>query len=226
MSNWPLANKPTAVIANCIGFELNPVSRAMILITFAIYICTARTIYKIRKQVHELDADYNLRSITSSEFISYNGTDSTTRIGNDAVLSVHTRVVYHQTTAIQLAPGGSHRNSRQALARRHSYEHKNAAWSYSKCALLYFTATLITWIPASANRVYSFVHGGQTVATFAYMQSCVVPLQGFWNWIIYVAMSWDACTQLLQDIKDRCLRVCGKRASRTDGAGHPVIGGP
>ncbi|EXK24391.1 hypothetical protein FOMG_18874 [Fusarium oxysporum f. sp. melonis 26406] len=59
-----------------------------------IYICTTRTIFKIRKHVHELDSDYNLRSVTSSEFTTYNGAESTRRIGGDVSLSIHTRVVY------------------------------------------------------------------------------------------------------------------------------------
>jgi hypothetical protein len=182
----------------------------MILITFTIYTCTARTIYKIRKQVHELDSDYNLRSISNSEFTTYNGAESTTRTGS------HIQDIYHQTTAIQHTPRSQHSSSTQAFVRRrHSYEHKNAAWSYSKCALLYFAAILITWIPASANRVYSLAHNNQSVASIAYITAFVIPLQGFWNWIIYVVMSWGACKQLLQDTKDRCLRVCSKAASWT-----------
>jgi hypothetical protein len=52
--------------------------------------------------------------------------------------------------------------------------------------------------------------------------SCfVLPLQGFWNWIIYVVMSWDACLQLIHDLKFRCLRVCGKGASETNCSSLP-----
>lgn len=191
----------------------------MILITFSIYICTARTIFKVRKQVHELDSDYNLRSITSSEFTTYNGAKSTTIIGDDVVMSTHARVVYQQTkTAIQLAPSRPQSQSSQTFALRRSYERKSAAWSYSKCALLYFTAILITWIPASVNRVYSLVHNGQAVATVVYMSGIVLPLQGFWNCIIYVVMSWDACKQLLRDAKHKCQHICVKIATETNGA--------
>ncbi|KHN97529.1 G-protein coupled receptor [Metarhizium album ARSEF 1941] len=148
---------------------------AMILVTFSIYIATARTIFKIRKQVHDLSSDYDLASCTSAELPTVNVTRATTpRRGF---------------------------GSQQGFSRRRSYEHKNAAWSYTKCALLYFTVILVTWIPASANRVYSLAHDGHASVPVAFMSAFVLPLQGFWNWIIYVFMSWTACKTLMQDIK-------------------------
>src|SRR6266536_2659197 len=47
---------------------------------------------------------------------------------------------------------------------RRSYfanEASNAAWSYTKVAMLFFLAMMVTWIPSSANRVYSIAHQGQ-----------------------------------------------------------------
>ncbi|KAK6833721.1 hypothetical protein PG987_008415 [Apiospora arundinis] len=54
--------------------------------------------------------------------------------------------------------------TRQGVAaqkRRANFELNSATWSYTKCALLFFAALLITWIPSSANRVYSLVHAGE-----------------------------------------------------------------
>jgi hypothetical protein len=31
-------------------------------------------------------------------------------------------------------------------------------WAYTKCALLFAISILITWVPASVNRVYGYVH--------------------------------------------------------------------
>lgn len=84
--------------------------------------------------------------------------------------------------------------------RKASQEANNAAWSYTKCAILFFTAMLVTWIPSSANRVYSFVHVNQMNLTLEYMSAFVLPLQGFWNAIIYVVTSWSACTMLWHDL--------------------------
>ncbi|ROT41259.1 G-protein coupled receptor [Sodiomyces alkalinus F11] len=85
-------------------------------------------------------------------------------------------------------------------ARRRHYEANSAAWHYAKCAFLFFAAILITWIPSSANRVYSMVHGSSSGTPLEYMSAFVLPLQGFWNAIIYVATSWSACKVFFADL--------------------------
>ncbi|KAJ6783200.1 hypothetical protein PWT90_01240 [Aphanocladium album] len=77
----------------------------------------------------------------------------------------------------------------------------HAAWSYAKCSLLFFTAMLITWIPSSANRVYSIVHDDHISLPLQYMSAFVLPLQGLWNAIIYAITSWSACKNLIRDIR-------------------------
>jgi hypothetical protein len=69
----------------------------------------------------------------------------------------------------------------------------NAAWSYTKVALLFFTAMLVTWIPSSANRVYSVVNPGYISPSLQFASAFVLPLQGFWNAVIYITTSWKAC---------------------------------
>ncbi|CAK7238492.1 hypothetical protein SEUCBS140593_010743 [Sporothrix eucalyptigena] len=88
----------------------------------------------------------------------------------------------------------------QRLRRRAAYEANTAAWSYTKCAILFFTAMLVTWIPSSANRVFSVVHVDKVSVPLEYMSSFVLPLQGFWNAIIYIVTSWKACQTLWADI--------------------------
>ncbi|GKT48877.1 G-protein coupled receptor 1 [Colletotrichum spaethianum] len=86
-------------------------------------------------------------------------------------------------------------------ARRRNYELNNAAWSYTKCSILFFTVILITWVPSSANRVYSVIHTRQSSTPLEFMSAFVLPLQGFWNALIYVVTSWKACQTLWTDIK-------------------------
>ena len=88
----------------------------------------------------------------------------------------------------------------QGMRRKAAYEANSAAWSYAKCALLFFTALLVTWIPSSANRVFSVVHVGSVSLPLEYMSAFVLPLQGFWNAIIYVVTSWKACRTLWDDV--------------------------
>ncbi len=85
------------------------------------------------------------------------------------------------------------------LRRRAAYEANNATWSYTKCAILFFTTMLVTWIPSSANRLYGILHNNQASETLEYMSAFVLPLQGFWNAIIYMVTSWKACKMLWND---------------------------
>jgi hypothetical protein len=69
----------------------------------------------------------------------------------------------------------------------------SAAWSYTKVAILFFTAMLVTWIPSTANRLYSIKNPGRIVPALEFAAAFVIPLQGFWNAVIYVTTSWKAC---------------------------------
>ncbi|KAF4441862.1 G coupled receptor like [Fusarium acutatum] len=86
-------------------------------------------------------------------------------------------------------------------ARRRNRELSNAAWQYTKCALLFFTAILITWVPSSANRVYSVFHTKNSSVPLEFMSAFVLPLQGFWNALIYMVTSWSACKNLATDLR-------------------------
>lgn len=79
----------------------------------------------------------------------------------------------------------------------------DAAMPYAKTALLFFTAMLITWIPASANRLYVLVDGKSSVP-LGYLSAFVLPLQGFWNALIYYYTSRTACKQVIASLKTGC----------------------
>jgi hypothetical protein len=82
-------------------------------------------------------------------------------------------------------------------------EANTAIWSYTKVAVLFFFAMMITWIPSSANRVYSVVHPGDVSLPLEYASSFVLPLQGFWNALIYATTSLPACKQVWTNLKSR-----------------------
>ena len=91
------------------------------------------------------------------------------------------------------------RPSRPMTQRR--YDRNNAAWSYTKCSILFFIAILITWVPSSANRLYTVIHNKEHSAPLEFMSAFVLPLQGFWNAAIYFLTSWGACKSLWVDFK-------------------------
>lgn len=121
---------------------------------------------------------------------------------NDVVLPIQSNVSVAPAIAPRTPAAGN------PLRRRQAYEANTAAWSYTKCAILFFSALLVTWIPSSANRVYSVVHVDQTSEPLLFASAFVLPLQGFWNAIVYIVTSWKACRMLADDV------LHGARAGR------------
>lgn len=122
---------------------------------------------------------------------------------NDVVLPIQSNVTVSAPPIATRAPPTAN-----PLRRRQAYEANTAAWSYTKCAILFFSALLVTWIPSSANRVYSVVHVAESSEPLEFMSAFVLPLQGFWNAIIYIVTSWKACQMLADDV------LHGARAGR------------
>ncbi|PMD52941.1 uncharacterized protein K444DRAFT_497530, partial [Hyaloscypha bicolor E] len=69
-------------------------------------------------------------------------------------------------------------------------------WSYFRCSFLFFIALVVTWIPSSINRIYSIANPGSSNYGLNFAGSLVLPLQGFWNAILYIAISTSACKEL------------------------------
>ncbi|KAH8692246.1 hypothetical protein BGW36DRAFT_419550 [Talaromyces proteolyticus] len=77
-----------------------------------------------------------------------------------------------------------------------------ASWVYTKCAMLYFIALVVTWVPSTVNRIYSIVHPDEPSFALNLLSAIVLPLQGFWNSLIYVSISWRTFRRLYQDLKN------------------------
>ena len=74
------------------------------------------------------------------------------------------------------------------------------AWLYARAAFLFFCVLLISWIPASINRLYSFIHPEQLVFGLNFAAALTLPLQGFWNCVIYIITSQTAVRNLVRAI--------------------------
>lgn len=75
-------------------------------------------------------------------------------------------------------------------------EAPNATWRYAKCAMLFFVALLVTYVPSTASRIHGLVYPGQVQPGLVYASVFVLPLQGFWNFLIYVYTNRRACRLL------------------------------
>jgi hypothetical protein len=75
-----------------------------------------------------------------------------------------------------------------------------AAINYCKCALLFSAAMIVTWVPSTLNRLVTLVRPNDPNFGLAYASALVLPLQGFWNSIIYIFTSLPACKALMRRI--------------------------
>jgi len=84
-----------------------------------------------------------------------------------------------------------------SLTRAAALESANPdAWLYARVAFLFFCALLISWVPSSINRLYSLANPDKLNFGLNYTETFVLPLQGFWNAIVYIITSHIACRNL------------------------------
>lgn len=106
---------------------------------------------------------------------------------------------------------------RDSLVWRKVKSENSASWIYTKYAILFFVALLATWVrpplplettgshwksqvPSTANRVYTLIRPDDFCFGLNYVSSFVLPLQGFWNSLIYVSISWPAFKALRAEL--------------------------
>ncbi|KIW13976.1 hypothetical protein PV08_06757 [Exophiala spinifera] len=95
-----------------------------------------------------------------------------------------------------------------------------AALSYCKTAMLFFIALIVVWVPSTINRVYTLAKPNDPQFGLEFASGLVLPLQGFWNTLIYIVTSLPACRALLEDIVSRA------RGRAGSGSGGGGVGGP
>ncbi|KAJ9420071.1 G-protein coupled receptor 1 [Fusarium oxysporum] len=148
----------------------------IIAITLAIYIRSGSTIYRKRQQL--------LKAQGSGSGVTVHA------IGEHAEPQPPQPIARVTSTMPQPV---------QRPAVRPSNDVYRAAWAYTKVAMLFFAVILITWIPSSANRMYSHIHPSEVSKPLQFMSATVLPLQGFWNAVIYAVTSWAACKAVLEE---------------------------
>ncbi|KAF9735215.1 hypothetical protein PMIN06_008975 [Paraphaeosphaeria minitans] len=77
-----------------------------------------------------------------------------------------------------------------------------AAWGYFKVAFLMFAALFIVWVPSTVNRLQQFIDKEHSLFGLNLASALVLPLQGFWNSMIYISTTWPECKRALADTLD------------------------
>jgi hypothetical protein len=83
-------------------------------------------------------------------------------------------------------------------------------WAYTKVAVLFAVSILITWAPASANRVYGLRYPEHPSYVLNVASAIVLPLQGLWNMVIFFTTSISICKKVVARLRTRN-EVCGFR---------------
>ncbi|KAJ3578416.1 hypothetical protein NPX13_g2149 [Xylaria arbuscula] len=185
----------------------------IILATFFIYIRCGSEIYRKRRQLRKADSSshggYDLELSRFEEAIVAK-TTVTTEVHHSSQqtevdpYSINISSDRYAAPAPIVAPASATQGKPKKQKKKKSSN--DAAWAYTKVSMLFFTALLITWIPSSANRVFSLVHTGETVVALEILSAIVLPLQGFWNAIIYCVTSWSAVKLFFSEISHRTSR--------------------
>ncbi|CZT50533.1 uncharacterized protein RSE6_11539 [Rhynchosporium secalis] len=105
--------------------------------------------------------------------------------------------------------GAAYINAKRLFFRQppRASQHRNTASAdaalklIATVALFFFFIMLITWIPSSANRLYSVVYPGHVSLPLLYLAAGVLPLQGFWNCVIYCYITRKACKDLFMNLR-------------------------
>ncbi|KAL1984003.1 hypothetical protein VTN96DRAFT_9688 [Rasamsonia emersonii] len=222
----------------------------VILVTFSIYIRAGKEIFKKRRQLQNIssvdpgtaiDNPFEAQGSKITEIHITSEAAQTAPIDPDKISSddkggqrgsaTHLYASYSVTVEsgdgydgntipmkkVERSPGaGATHPRRPAKA-----EANAAAWAYCKYAMLYFVALLVTWVPSTVNRVYSLAYPDINNFGLEFTSAIVLPLQGFWNSIIYCAISWSSIKQLFRrDRKPRTYKI-SKPLEFSRGGGGP-----
>lgn len=93
-------------------------------------------------------------------------------------------------------------------------------WAYLKCAVLFGISILITWVPASANRIYGLIYPDDPSFVLNVASAVLLPLQGLWNTIIYFTTSWTICKTAWEDW---CASRAAIRSRRTANSPNAAV---
>ncbi|KAJ5918149.1 hypothetical protein N7454_010524 [Penicillium verhagenii] len=176
----------------------------LFLVTSFIYLSVGTEIYQKRRQLRSM-ASRSLDTVQSMKRVEVQVTTEIARenydIGDTSSPATHENFPrdgkFSQYAAFVSSADHTAMKTSDALKSGPKMSSSDAAaWAYTKCAMLFFAALLITWVPSTINRVYTLIAEGDDSFALCYFEALVLPLQGFWNCIIYITTSLGACRKL------------------------------
>ncbi|RAK80441.1 Nnf1-domain-containing protein [Aspergillus fijiensis CBS 313.89] len=152
-------------------------------LTIFIYVRTGSVIYQKRQQLNRAgntdssSTTASLKNIQLSKVTEFSITREivhTVQVpleGNEDPISTKSLHTFYCPYSVTIQAGSDLKDSEKTAEQSYGHdqvsagiqrratvmETNSAAWAYSKYAILFFIALLITWVPSTANRVYSLV---------------------------------------------------------------------
>ncbi|ELR04843.1 hypothetical protein VC83_03654 [Pseudogymnoascus destructans] len=176
----------------------------VLLTTMAIYIIVGRIVFQNQARFRELtaQASRNQASMAASIVAS----PSVLEQGHISVITevdVTSEPCANSLERVECMEGLSTAKVKAQKEKKEVSSADRAAWAYLKCALLFFTAMLVTWVPATSNRIATLINPTLVSFELNFVEALLLPLQGFFNAVIYITISTDACNYL----RAHCRRV-------------------
>lgn len=181
---------------------------AFMLITFTIYALVGNKLYQARRWLHNSTIQPPKHFIQSPI-----RSQKTTNVENselasscyDMDIKVRVDSPSMDPVKIEFCPMERGQSSHTHDSISHSVVPENhVARRYTQYALLFFVALICTWIPASANRAYVFVHPDTHSFSLNILESLVLPSQGLWNALIYINTTRPVCRRFCESLWARC----------------------
>lgn len=72
--------------------------------------------------------------------------------------------------------------------------------AYLRTSFVFALSVLATWAPSSINRVYALLYPARTSYALNLAGAVVLPLQGVWNAVIFVATTWSVLRDELREL--------------------------
>ncbi|KAJ9650317.1 hypothetical protein H2198_010372 [Neophaeococcomyces mojaviensis] len=180
----------------------------VILCTMGIYVRVGCVIFKWRKTLLSMEKEPGTEGANELPITGIMKTSEVT-VTRSEEAQPGSRPDSAYTNGKASFPGSSDSHKRTAQSYVHEsgrIDPNKAALKYCKCAILFFVALVITWVPSTINRIYTIIRPTDIVFGLNLAAALVLPLQGFWNALVYMATSTFAVECLWQDLRDVCRR--------------------
>ncbi|KAF7896103.1 hypothetical protein EAF00_006118 [Botryotinia globosa] len=191
---------------------------ATILFAFIVYVMAAKVIWSKREHLsgflNPMNENPFANTITTEIEITYEERSIVKDAGDQGI----SESVLHSDqyeVEIQAAPQQKQQEPQvyqmrrmRSLTREVAESGTNPeAWLYARVAILFFLAMIISWVPASVNRIWQMADPSKANFPLNYIESLMLSLQGVWNVIVYIITSQTACRRLAYQLFSRSSRT-------------------